>query len=93
MSSGKKKESFVNPESDKIERIKNSKMPEEQKTALLKELGVIEENSDEGGVSFVVYAKIKKLSSSMTKALAASKRVKNVRLASIEEWDLIVKDF
>ncbi len=89
----KKKEFLAEPEESKVEKIKNSKMPEEQKQALLKEIGAIEETSEESGVSFVIYAKIKKLSSSMTKALAASKRVKNVRLASIEEWDLITKDF
>lgn len=76
----------------KKELILESKMPEAQKKALLVEIGELEVEQ-EVGVEFIVYAKIKKLSSALTKALLASSKVKNVRLASIEKWDEILKDF
>lgn len=76
----------------KKEQILESKMPEEQKKAMLIEIGELEV-AQETGVEFVVYAKIKKLSSAMTSAMLASAKVKDVRLASMEYWDKILKEF
>lgn len=76
----------------KKDLILESKMPEEQKKALLIEIGELKAEQEDG-VEFIVYAKIKKLSNAMTSAMRASQKVKNVRLASIERWDEILKDF
>lgn len=87
-----KKEVVEKKGKSKKDQILESKMPEEQKRQMLIEIGEIE-IAQEIGVEFIVYAKIKQLSSAMTKAMAASAKVKTIRLASIEDWNEILKDF
>lgn len=77
----------------KIQAINESQMPEEQKIALLKKLGVIKEESLEGKVPFIIYAKVNKISSEQHKAMLAYPKATGVSLASIEEWNLIFKEF
>jgi len=76
----------------KIDVIKSSKMPIWQKKALIEELEGKSEKLD-GKVPFAVYARIKKLGSTMQKAMLAYPGAKNVSLATVEEWDLIFKNF
>lgn len=77
---------------DKIKSIKESKMPEKQKEDLLKEMGLITEESPKG-IPFNVFAQIKKIPSTMRKAMQLYPKAKNVSLASLEEWESIFKDF
>lgn len=77
----------------KIQAINESQMPEGQKIALLKELGVIKEESLEGKVPFVIFAKVNKISVDQHKAMLAYPKAKGVSLASIAEWNQIFKEF
>jgi hypothetical protein len=90
----KKKEDFKEEDflTKKLKAIKESKMPEEQKKAMLKELGVLCEAKKEG-VPFSVFAKIKKIPKTMHKAMQLYPKAKNVSLASLQEWESIFKDF
>lgn len=76
----------------KIESIKASKMPDWQKKELLDKLEPKAE-SLEGKIPFAIYAKIKKLGSSMQKAMQAYPEAKKVSLATLKEWDEIFKNF
>jgi hypothetical protein len=76
----------------KIEVIKASKMPEWQKKQLLEQLEGKKEDLG-GKIPFSIYAKIKKLSSGVQKAMVAYPEAKKVSLATVEEWDLIFKNF
>lgn len=77
----------------KAKIIMDSKMPEEQKTAYLKQIGWIKEPSDKGKVTFATYAKVRKIEKDRQSALAHYPKAKNVRLATLEEWDNIFKNF
>lgn len=80
----------------KIKSIKESKMPEEQKESMLKELGVVTGAIPEAsiqGIPFDVFAQIKKIPKTMQKAMQLYPKAKNVSLASLEEWESIFKDF
>ena len=77
---------------NKIERIKASKMPSWQKKQLIERLQGVPEDS-KGKIPFSVYAKIKKLPSGMQKAMLAYPEARKVSLATVEEWDLIFKNF
>lgn len=83
-------ESFM---TKKAQAIAESKMPEAQKIACLKEIGAIPEETLEGKVSFGVYAKVKKVEVSRHLAMKAYPKAKQVRLATLEEWDEIFKEF
>jgi hypothetical protein len=76
----------------KIETIKASKMPEWQKKQLIEQL---QGKADDlkGKIPFSVYARVKKLSSGVQKAMLAYPEAKKVSLATVEEWDLIFKNF
>jgi len=73
----------------KIKAIGESKMPEAQKTALLKEIGALSEDS-EGKVSFIIFAKVKKIEDSIHKAMMAYTKIQS---ATIAEWEQIFKKF
>ena len=77
----------------KIKAINESQMPEEQKIALLKEIGAIKEESTDGKIPFIIYAKVKKIGTDRHKAMLAYPEATGVSLASIEEWDEIFKNF
>ena len=92
--------SFLNedsiPESfmtKKAQTIIDSKMPESQKQIYLKEIGAIKEESYEGKVSFGVYAKAKNIEIGRHLAMKAYPKAKQVRLATLAEWDEIFKEF
>ena len=92
-----KKEQIVerfenNKKPSKIEVIKASKMPDWQKQKLIEELEGSKEDLT-GKIPFAVYAKIKKLGSSMQKAMLAYHGAKSIRLATLAEWDEIFKSF
>jgi hypothetical protein len=76
----------------KIEAIKKSAMPEEQKQALLVEIGAVKDVPQEG-IPFHVYAKIKGIPEEKHKAHLAFPKAKDVRLASPVQWDEIFKGF
>lgn len=75
----------------KIADIEASSLPESQKREYLKSLGVGVEK--ESGVPFSVYAKARKIEASRQKAMLAYPKAKGVRLASLQKWDEIFKDF
>lgn len=77
----------------KVKVIVESKMPEEQKQAYLKQIGAVREESYEGKVSFGVYAKAKKIEVGRHLAMKAYPKAKSVRLATLDEWDEIFKEF
>ena len=77
----------------KVKTIIESRMPEEQKKIYLKQIGAVKEEDYEGKVSFGVYAKAKKIEISRHLAMKAYPKAKIVRLATLEEWDEIFKEF
>ncbi len=85
----KEEEDFV---TKKTKAIRESKMPEDQQKEMLKEIGVLCEARQEG-IPFTVYAKIKKIPKTMHKAMQLYPKAKNVSLASLQEWEIIFKDF
>jgi hypothetical protein len=88
-----KKDSKKNVEPiDKAQIIRDSKMPEEQKLNSLKKIGAIPDKGEEG-ITFGVYAKVRKINASRHKAMMAYPKAKDIRLATLQEWDEIFKDF
>lgn len=87
-----KVEKFERKKPSKIDVIKASKMPDWQKKELIDKL---EDKGEEleGRIPFGIYARIKKLGGSMQKAMIAYPAAKKISLATIEEWDLIFKNF
>jgi hypothetical protein len=77
----------------KAQAILDSKMPEAQKMQYLKAIGWIKEPSDQGKVMFATYAKIRKIAKDRLSALEHYPKAKSVRLATLEEWDNIFKNF
>lgn len=78
---------------NKIAAVNESAMPEAQKIALLKKIGAIKEDSTDGKVPFIIYAKIKKISVDQHKAMLAYPKAKGVSLAPINQWEEIFKEF
>lgn len=76
----------------KIKAIEESKMPLEQKEAMLKEMGAKVEEIPQG-IPFEVFARIKKIPKTMHKAMQLYPKAKSVSLASLAEWESIFKDF
>lgn len=76
----------------KEQMILKSKMPLNQKNALLKQIGVLKEEAEKG-VPFNVYSRIKNIKSGLQEAMLVFPKAKGVRLATIEAWDSIFKDF
>lgn len=76
----------------KAEEILSSKMPQKQKEASLKKIGFITDKKVEG-VSFEVYAKIRKIDIWRHRAMLAYPKAKTIRLATLKQWDEIFKDF
>ena len=77
----------------KAKAILDSSMPEEQKTAYLKQIGWIVAPSSDGKVTFATYAKVRGIEKGRQSALMAYPKAKNIRLAALEEWDEIFKKF
>ena len=77
----------------KIKAINESKMPESQKMDLLKEIGAIQEQDDEGKVPFAVYAKVKAIGKDLHKAMLVYPKAAGVEKATIAEWSEIFKNF
>jgi hypothetical protein len=75
----------------KIAAIEASALPDSQKREYLKSLGIGVEK--ESGVPFSVYCKARKIEASRHAAMLAFPKAKGVRLASLEKWDEIFKDF
>lgn len=93
----KREPSRAEPEAFSLEKkaqaIMDSKMPEEQKQAYLKSIGWTKEPSHHGKVTFMTYAKIRKVAKDRLSALSHYPQAKSVRLATLEEWDNIFKNF
>lgn len=93
----RKREPARAPEAFSLEKkakaIMDSKMPEEQKQAYLKSIGWTKEPSHHGKVTFATYAKIRKVAKDRLSALSHYPQAKSVRLATLEEWDNIFKNF
>jgi hypothetical protein len=67
-------------------------MPEKQKREYIAKLqGKVEDSSDK--VPFHVYARIRKHDQHLHKAMQAYPAAKNIRLASLSQWDEIFKNF
>ena len=77
---------------EKVKAIQESKMPLKQKEELLKEIGVLKEDAPKG-VTFTIYAQVKKITKTMHKAMQLYSEKKKVSLASLEEWESVFKDF
>ena len=77
----------------KAQAIMDSKMPEAQKQAYLKSIGWTKEPSHHGKVTFATYAKIRKVEKDRLSALSYYPQAKSVRLATLEQWDNIFKNF
>lgn len=90
----RKQDERPNPEKiDKVQVIMNSSMPEEQKQAYLREIGVATKESMVGKVGLDVYFTAKKVDKMLHGAMRVYPGAKDIRLATIEEWDGIFKDF
>lgn len=90
----RKQEERPNPDKiDKVKAIMDSAMPEEQKQAYLREIGVTSKESLAGKVGLDVYFTAKKVDRMRHGAMRVYPGAKNVKLATIEEWDGIFKDF
>lgn len=77
----------------KIKAINESAMPDSQKKALLKEIGAVSVESMEGKIPFAVYARVRKIEIGRQKAMLAYPKAKATSVASLEEWDMIFKEF
>lgn len=75
----------------KIAAIEASDLPDSQKKEYLKSLGI--GVVKESGVTFSVYAKVRKIEPSRHSAMLAFPKAKGIRLASLEKWDEIFKEF
>lgn len=75
----------------KVAEIEASNLPDSQKVEYLKSLGI--GVVKESGVTFSVYAKVRKIEQSRHSAMLAFPKAKGIRLASIEKWDEIFKEF
>lgn len=75
----------------KIESIVKSEMPEAQKQAYLRELGVVEEAIE--GIAFNVYAALKKIPAWKHQAMKLYPKAVGVESVSLQAWDEIFKDF
>jgi hypothetical protein len=75
----------------KIAAIEASNLPDSQKAEYLKSLGI--GVVKESGVTFSVYAKVRKIEQSRHSAMLAFPKAKGIRLASLEKWDEIFKEF
>jgi hypothetical protein len=80
------------PMEQKIKSIVDSKMPESQKQEYLKSLNP-EIDSGEGKMPFHIYARIRKIVPSMHKAYMVYPKAKAVKMATLEQWDEIFKEF
>jgi len=78
---------------DKASTIAASKLPESHKLAYLKQIGAVQEPSDEGKVGFSVYARLKKIDGSLHKAMLAYPKAKGISVATLVEWDEVFKKF
>lgn len=77
----------------KVKAIMESAMPDAQKQEYLREIGAIKGESDEGKIPFNVYAKLRKVSKDTHVAMMRYPKAKVIRLASLDEWDEIFKNF
>jgi len=77
----------------KVKAIMESAMPESQKQEYLRQIGAITPASDEGKIPYNVYAKVRRVPRESHNAMMVYPKAKNVRLASLGEWDEIFKDF
>lgn len=75
----------------KVAAIEASDLPDSQKKEYLKSLGI--GVVKESGVTFSVYAKVRKIEPSRHSAMLAFPKAKGIRLASLEKWDEIFKEF
>jgi hypothetical protein len=75
----------------KVAAIEASNLPDSQKAEYLKSLGIGVVKED--GVTFSVYAKVRKIEHSRHSAMLAFPKAKGIRLASLEKWDEIFKEF
>lgn len=78
----------------KADLIRNSKMPDAQKEACLREIGEIKDKPfNPNEVTFHVYATVRKIPVDMQKAMLVYPKANGVRLATLTEWDEIFKQF
>lgn len=77
----------------KAEAIMKSDMPEAQKTASLKEIGVDMVDALVEAIPFNVYAAIRQIPTWKHQALLAFPKAKGVFNAAVHQWDEIFKDF
>lgn len=78
----------------KVRQILDSKMSEIEKKKYLEHLGLVKKDEPKGNeVSFMVYARVKGISSHLHRAMMAYPKAKSVRLATLSQWDEIFKDF
>jgi hypothetical protein len=76
----------------KIKKIEASKMPDAQKKEYIAKLKG--EQAPKGdGVTFVVYANVRKIKESLRPGMLAFPKAKGVLRATLHEWDEIFKGF
>ncbi len=78
------------PIDEKIEDIKNSKMPEWQKEKYIQSLLPKEE---EKGIPFHIYAKLKGIKPTAAAAMKVYPKAVGIRLATMERWDKLFIGF
>ncbi len=78
------------PIDEKIEDIKNSKMPEWQKEKYIQSLLPKEE---EKGIPFHIYAKLKGIKPTAVAAMKVYPKATGIRLATMERWDKLFEGF
>jgi hypothetical protein len=76
----------------KADAIRRSKMPESQKIQYLQEIGFLPK-TEQKGVPFSVYAKVRKISKWHHSAMCAYPGAQGISLATLKEWDEIFKNF
>lgn len=78
---------------DKAKAIMDSAMPEDQKMAYLREIGAVAKEDLTNKVGLDVYFTVKKIDRMCHGAMKVYPKAVGIRLATIEQWDEIFKDF
>jgi hypothetical protein len=77
----------------KMEAIKTSKLPDKEKEAFIARLTASSKGEDVNAVTFDVYVRIKKVRPSLHPGMLAYPKVKGVKMATVQQWDEIFRNF
>ena len=75
----------------KIKKIEESKMPDEQKETLVRDLKISE--SEGAAISFAVYCQRRNVAPHVRVPMQSYPKAKGMKMASLEAWDEVYKNF